>query len=117
MAKATFRFRPTRPSEETSQDKGLAIAKNKIVGARKRKIAAASFHLGPRRTKTRSSAKSAQAIVIGKVRARTKEYPFRKYLLSRMGSSWTRESAENATSPTEEFRFSVGMLTSWYALP
>ncbi len=73
MNKDSFKFRPTSPIEESNQDKGLAIAKISTVGANKRKTMAASFHFGPRRTKIISSAKRAQAIVIGTVRARTRE--------------------------------------------
>ena len=51
MTRAAFKFRPTSPIEVSSHAKGLAIAKTKIVGASKRKMAAASFHFGPRRTK------------------------------------------------------------------
>ena len=41
-----------------------------IVGAGRRTISTEACHFGPKRTKTKSSAKSAQAIVIGKVRPR-----------------------------------------------
>ncbi len=75
---ATFNPVPTSPSEKTSHPKGLIIAKIAIVGASKRTIVAASFHFGPKRTKTISSAKRAQAIVMGSVSPRTREKPFKK---------------------------------------
>ena len=73
MTRPIFKSRPTSPIEESSHDRGLAIAKTRIVGARKRKMVAASFHFGPRRTTTTSSANRAQAIVRGTVSARTRE--------------------------------------------
>ena len=66
-------FRPTSPMAERTHDRGLAIAKTKMVGESKRKIVAASFHFGPRRTKVTSSAKSAHVVVMGRVSARTRE--------------------------------------------
>ena len=78
MIKAIFKHRRTSPSEVTSHPKGLAIAKTRIVGASRRKITAAALHSGPRKTKIMSSAKRAQAMVMGKVIANTREYPFRK---------------------------------------
>ena len=78
MTRPIFKFRPTSPSEHINHPKGFAIAKTKIVGASKRKIGAATIHFGPRSTKIISSAKRAEAIVIGKVIARTREYPFKK---------------------------------------
>ena len=65
--------RRDRQRDVISHAKGLAIAKTKIVGASRRKIIAASFHLGPRKTKIMSSAKRAQATVMGMVMAKTTE--------------------------------------------
>jgi hypothetical protein len=73
---AAFTPRATSPIEKISHPKGLIIAKIAIVS--KRTIAAASFHFGTRRTKTKSSEKRAQAIVMGTVSPRTREKPFRK---------------------------------------
>ena len=60
-----FQPRPTSPIEKTSHPKGLIIAKIVIVGASKRMIVASSSQFGPKRTKTTSFAKRAQAIVTG----------------------------------------------------
>src|ERR1039457_5730236 len=107
ITKPIFKLLSTSPSEESSQNRGLTIAKTRIVGASKRKRGTAADHFGPRTTRITSSAKRAQERVIRNVNAKATESPVRNYLLSRIRSSCSRDSAENATSPAAKFRLST----------
>jgi len=75
---AIRRLRRSRPRAKSSQNVGLMSAKTRIVGVSRRNTGAASTHRGPSSRATISSAKSAQPMVMGTVRARTRAYPFKK---------------------------------------
>jgi hypothetical protein len=65
--------RLTWPVDKTNQERGLANANTKAVGASNRKIGAASIHLGPSTTRIISSANRGQLIAIGTVSDTSKE--------------------------------------------
>ena len=58
MTRPIFKLLRTSPSDMTSHDKGLAIAKTRIVGASKRKIGVAASTLAPEKRKSFARKKS-----------------------------------------------------------